>query len=138
MTEDYGEGSWSADGEDPEAIDHLNRALAREALGCRAQAAVKGPGSVRTGIQTVTGLLSPRGDGRRGYYVDPSCVHTLAEFGDYAYASGERAKRDPAEEPVKHSDHAMDALRYALHGELAGTARTEAYLAELRRRVEGG
>jgi hypothetical protein len=46
-------------------------------------------------------------------------VHTLAEFGSYAYTSGERAKRDPAEEPVKQGDHAMEALRSALHGELA-------------------
>jgi hypothetical protein len=59
-----------------------------------------------------------------------------------AYTSSERAKRDPAEEPIKQSDHAMDALRSALrsalHGELAGVARTEAYLTELRRWVVGG
>jgi hypothetical protein len=33
------------------------------------------------------------------------------------------------------ADHAMDAMRYALHGELGEAAKTEAYLAELQRRL---
>lgn len=32
----------------------------------------------------------------------------------------------------------LDATRYALHGELAGVARTEAYLAEVQRLAAGG
>ncbi|WIG60491.1 MAG: hypothetical protein OJF49_003239 [Ktedonobacterales bacterium] len=136
LTRRYGVVRWYADSEDPEAIDRLNAALAREGLQTRARAAVKGAGSVRAGIQTVTGLLSKRGDGTRGLYVDPRCVATIAEYGTYAYATVDRAKRDASEEPLKQSDHALDASRYALHGELAGAAKTEAYLASMRGRLE--
>jgi hypothetical protein len=55
----------------------------------------------------------------------------------HACASIEGAKRGLAEEPIKQSDHVMDPRRYALHGKHAAVAHTEAYLAEMRRRVEG-
>jgi hypothetical protein len=35
----------------------------------------------------------------------------------------------------KLADHAMDATWYAVHGELGEAAKTEAYLAELQRRL---
>jgi hypothetical protein len=130
----YGVERWYADPEDPEAIARLNAALAREGLACRAVGAEKGPGSVRAGIQTVAGLLAACGDGTRGLYVDPRCLHTIAEYGTYAYATADAGQRDPSEQPLKQSDHALDATRYALHGELASAAKTEAYLAALRRR----
>ena len=41
------------------------------------------------------------------------------------------------DEQSKQSDHAMDALRSALYGELAAVVRTEAELVELRRWVDG-
>jgi hypothetical protein len=53
----------------------------------------------------------------------------------YAYATADTAKRDPSELPLKQADHALDATRYALHGELTGWVRTEAYLADMRRRM---
>ena len=133
LTKRYGVAVWHADAEDPEAIAAVNAALAREGLQTRVRAVVKGSGSVRAGIQTVTSLLVRRGDGTRGLYVDPSCVNTIAEYGTYAYATSDGRKRDPSEEPVKQSDHSLDATRYALHTELGGTAATEAYLAEMRR-----
>ena len=137
LTRQYGVSHWYADAADPEAIDRANNVLAREGLQCRVRPVVKGAGSVRAGIQTVTSLLALREDGTRGLYVDPArCVNTIAEFGSYAYATAERSKRDPSEEPVKQSDHAMDALRYALHSELGQQAATEAYLAEMQRLVK--
>jgi hypothetical protein len=42
---------------------------------------------------------------------------------------------DPRDELVKMADHAMDATRYALHGELGEAAKTEAYLAAMQRRL---
>jgi hypothetical protein len=45
------------------------------------------------------------------------------------------AKRDPRDEPVKMAGHAMDATRYALHGEVGEAAKTEAYLAARQRRL---
>jgi phage terminase large subunit len=136
LTRTHNVAVWYADNEDPEAIDRLNAALGRAGLQCRARAVVKGAGSVRAGIQTVTTALSRRGDGTRGLYVSPRCPHTIAEFGAYAYAAAPEGsdiptRRDAAEEPIKLNDHALDALRYALHSELTGIAKTEAYLAQL-------
>ena len=65
------------------------------------------------------------------------CIHTIAEYGAYAYATtspdgGDAPqKRDAAEEPIKLHDHTMDATRYVIHSELAGAAKTEAYLAQM-------
>jgi hypothetical protein len=70
--------------------------------------------------------------------VEPGCVNTIAEYGMYRYPAtpeGTAVKRDPRDEPVKLADHAMDATRYALRGELGEAAKTEAYLAELQRRL---
>ncbi len=133
LTRQYNVAVWYADAADPEAIDAANNALAREGLQCRVRPVAKGPGSVRAGIQTVTSLLAERGDGTRGLYVDPKCVNLIAEFGSYAYATTERAKRDPSEEPVKQSDHGLDALRYGLWSELGQQAATSAYLADMER-----
>jgi hypothetical protein len=52
-----------------------------------------------------------------------------------APSEGVTLKRDPRDEPVKLADHAMDATRYALHGELGAAAKTEAYLAAMQRRL---
>lgn len=133
---------WYADCEDPEAIDRLNMALGKAELQTRARGVVKGAGSVRAGIQTVTTALAPRGDGTRGLYVSPCCAHTIAEYGAYAYASAPEGsetplRRDASEEPIKLNDHTMDATRYALHSELAGIAKTEAYLASLVAQASG-
>jgi Terminase RNAseH like domain len=65
--------------------------------------------------------------------VDPKCVNLIAEFGSYQYATADRAKRDPSEEPLKQRDHALDAMRYALQSERAGVAKTAAYLGEMQR-----
>lgn len=59
-----------------------------------------GKGKVLEGIRKVQEYL---GNGR--LTIDPSCVHTIAEFESYMFKTG----RD---EPLKESDHAMDALRY--------------------------
>ena len=145
LTRRRGVQVWYADSEDPEAIDRLNAALGQAGLRCRAQGVRKGAGSVRAGIQTVTAALARRGDGTRGLYVSPRCVHTIAEFGAYAYAAAPGAgagaeaspKRDPAEEPIKLNDHCLDALRYALHSELSrerAASQTDQWLAELQRR----
>jgi hypothetical protein len=91
---------------------------------------------VADGIQTVTRLLAVRSDVLPGLLVDPACVNAIAEYGLYHYPAvpeGTTVKRDPRDEPVKLADHAMDATRYALHGELGEAA--EAYLAARQRRL---
>jgi hypothetical protein len=51
------------------------------------------------------------------------------------HVTGGCARADARDEPVKLADHEMDAMRYALHGELGGAARTEAYLAAMQSRL---
>ncbi|HEX9058520.1 MAG TPA: phage terminase large subunit [Ktedonobacterales bacterium] len=120
---------WYCGPDEPEHIDALNAALAREGLPCQARPA---DNAVVSGIQTVTGLLARRLDGTRGLYVNPACTATITEYGVYQYATAASGKRDPGEHPLKQTDHAMDATRYALHTELGGAGRAEAYLADLQ------
>jgi hypothetical protein len=91
-------------------------------------------------IHAVTRLLVARPDGLPGLLVDSRCVCTIAEYGMYRYPAvpaGTVVKRDSCDEPVQLADHAMDATRYALHSELGEAAKTEAYLAEMQRRLVG-
>lgn len=63
---------------------------------------------VQYGIQTVTSAL-PR------LTVDPSCIHTIAEFESYQYPDEARSTSD---KPIKQHDHCLDSVRYALVGAL--------------------
>jgi len=66
------------------------------------------------GIREVTSLLgSVAPDGRPLLTVDPSCIETIAEFEAYIYPPGRGARTAVRDVPLKQSDHAMDALRYA-------------------------
>jgi hypothetical protein len=74
----FGVATWFCGSDEPEHIDALNAALAREGLKARA---VRADNAVRAGIQTVT-LLAPRPDGTRGLYVAPRfCLSTVCSFG---------------------------------------------------------
>ena len=42
---------------------------------------------MRAGIQTMTSLLARRPDGNYGLHIAPRCVHTIAEYGSYQYAT---------------------------------------------------
>lgn len=69
--------------------------------------AVPAVNDVLVGIQRVHSVLST------GFSIDPSCIHTIDEFGLYAYPDNPRIETD---KPDKKDDHAMDALRYAVMG----------------------
>lgn len=64
---------------------------------------------VLIGIQKVRAVIAG------GFSIDPSCTHTIDEFGMYAYPDNPRIETD---KPVKEFDHAMDALRYGVMGAL--------------------
>ncbi len=131
LTRRYGVETWYCGPDEPEHIDALSAALAREGLASRAQRA---DNSVRAGIQTVTSLLARRPDGAYGLHIAPRCVHTIAEYGSYQYATRASEGRDPSEQPLKQNDHALDATRYALHTALGRARATTAYLDAMRRR----
>lgn len=68
---------------------------------------------VNEGIQHVSIKLTDKGNGKKSLYVLNTCVKTIMEFESYSW------KRDRSGESVdtviKENDHAMDALRYAIH-----------------------
>ncbi len=115
FTRQYGVQVWYCGPDEPEHIEDLNTAFSKEQVPCKAEAA---DNNVSAGIQTVSRLLSMRGDGTRGLYVDQQCGFTIAEYGQYQYPTKEASQRDPSEKPLKQNDHAMDAQRYALHSAL--------------------
>lgn len=131
LTRRYGVGAWYCGPDEPEHIAALAAALAREGLPTQA---LRADNAVQAGIQTVAGLLAPRGDGSRGLYVAPGCLHTIAEYASYQYASAASgaapARRDASEQPLKQNDHAMDACLVA--GTLVETDRGPLPIERLR------
>jgi PBSX family phage terminase large subunit len=59
------------------------------------------------GIGRVQQRLELPGDGRYRLTVDPRCRNTMTEFETYEWKDGK-------DEPIKTSDHAMDAIRYVV------------------------
>jgi hypothetical protein len=127
LTRRYQVRVWYCGPDEPEHILALDTALQCAGLPCRAR---PGDNAVMAGIQTVASRLARRTDGTRGLYVNPACIHTIAEYGAYQYATSLTGggQRDPSEQPLKQNDHLMDATHYALHTELGQAARAEAYL----------
>lgn len=57
-------------------------------------------------------------------YVDPSCKHTIREFGVYRRKRDPRNKERVLEDIQDRDNHAMDALRYAVMSRFGGPTRT--------------
>ena len=74
---------------------------------------------VTDGISTVKSQLRPAGDGRPRLTFSELCVNTLREIETYAW---DETTLRIKETPIKSNDHAMDALRYALHTQAPVTA----------------
>lgn len=82
-----------ADSAEPKSLETLRR------LGFRnIRPAVKGPDSIRAGIDTVASYE---------VYADPLCFNLRVEYDNYAYRAG-------TDKPVDDWCHLMDALRYAV------------------------
>lgn len=121
LTRRYQVEHWYAGPDKPGAIELLRTTLQKEGLRTQVSAA---DNDVVEGIQTVQSFLSARGDGAYGLYVHPRrCKQTVAEFGQYAYPQTFKKLRNDDEKPYKMYDHALDALRYALHSVYGGLAR---------------
>ena len=95
---------------DPESLDG-RRTLAME-HGIVTQAANK---AIIEGISDVTDYLTPDADGKVHlvFHDTPDMQPVLREIGRYRYPDP-TGKKDGLEAPVKHDDHAMDALRYGV------------------------
>lgn len=101
-----------ADETDPEAIfiDPSAAAYIDDLQG-DGYPAVKAVNDVQTGIQQVTSAFGV------GLTVDPSCIHTIAEFESYQYPEESKSKTT-SDNPIKQNDHCMDGLRYGCMGGL--------------------
>jgi phage terminase large subunit len=69
--------------------------------------AIPAKGRVLDGIRLMQDRLKVQGDGLPRLTVDPGCVETVNEFESYVW-------KPEKDEPLKESDHAMDAARYLL------------------------
>jgi len=116
FTKTYGIETWYCGPDEPEHIADLNALLQRE--GCAARA-VAANDDINSGLKTVRKHLARRGDGTTGFRLSARCANTRAEFRSYSYPpTRPNQLRDIDEKPLKKLDHAMDAVRYALHSEL--------------------
>lgn len=92
------------DSSEPRSIRDLKR------LGIKAEAAVKGPGSVEHGIKWIKS---------HKIYVMPTCINTIKELSTYKWKEG----RDGSilNIPVDANNHILDALRYALESSVSSS-----------------
>lgn len=67
---------------------------------------VKGKGSVESGIKMIHELLM-----RQDLLINKRCVNLISEFEMYSY-DDDKVEKNENENPIKHHDHALDALRY--------------------------
>ena len=90
------------DPESPSAIEELRR------KNINVREVIKGKDSIKSGIQKVRELLI---NGR--LKVNRKCVNMIAGFEMYSYDDS-KGERNENENPIKHNDHALDALRYLI------------------------
>lgn len=93
----YGKEHITADSSEPKSIDEL------KGYGIRAKPAVKGPDSVRNGIQFLQDLQ---------IWIHPRCVNFITEIGNYMWSKSRDGRK--LNEPEDDFNHLMDAMRYGM------------------------
>jgi phage terminase large subunit len=89
-----------ADSAEPKSIEEIRR------YGIyRIQPAIKGPDSVKNGIQFVQQFK---------IYVHPKCVNTIIELNNYVWDTDKTGQM--TNKPIDDYNHILDALRYSLSG----------------------
>jgi hypothetical protein len=79
--------------------------------------------SIQDGIRSMLDRLQKRGDGddaKAHLYVSPKCRATIWEFGAYKNKQDSLDPDHYLDSPIDRHNHAMDALRYAIHGRFGG------------------
>lgn len=77
---------------------------------------IKGPGSVKAGVNVVRELLKSN-----RLRIHRSCINTITEFEIYSYPPKKPGSKYDDENPLKENDDMMDALRYALMMDRSGS-----------------
>jgi len=78
----------------------------------------KANNEVHRGIRSVASAIK-----QKRFLVDRSCPTTAAQIASYHWAEDSKGVR--REQPAKENDHAVDAVRYAIHSESAPQAEVE-------------
>lgn len=100
----YGKEVITADSSEPKSIADLRQ------LGLhRVRPSIKGPDSIRKGVDFIQGLK---------IYVHPHCVNFLREISSYTWQEDKFGKK--INKPVDEENHLMDAMRYALEQKMRG------------------
>ena len=96
---------------DPTGLSYIME-FQKEGIPCQGRREDGGRSNVRfEGFETVRRFLKLDENGTPRVLVSPRCANVRREFRSYHYPQT-RFGTNPAEEPAKVDDHAMDALRY--------------------------
>lgn len=106
----YRKETITADSAEPKSIAELR------SLGLRVRPAVKGPDSIRHGIQFLQGFRM---------IIHPRCVNFETEISNYTWATDKTGNR--LNVPIDEFNHLLDALRYATEKMAAGGVRYHGY-----------
>ena len=106
----YGKENITADSAEPKSIAELRN------FGLRVRPAVKGPDSIRHGIQFLQGFRM---------VVHPRCNNFETEISNYTWDTDKAGNR--LNVPIDEFNHLLDALRYATEKLAAGTVRYHGY-----------
>ena len=102
----YAKETITADSAEPKSIAELRN------LGLRVRPAVKGPDSIRHGIQFLQGFRM---------IIHPRCVNTETELSNYTWDTDKGGNR--LNVPIDQFNHILDALRYATEKLASGGVR---------------
>ena len=106
----YRKETITADSAEPKSIAELR------SLGLRVRTAVKGPDSIRHGIQFLQGFRM---------VIHPRCVNFETELSNYTWATDKTGNR--LNVPIDEFNHLLDALRYATEKMAAGGVHYHGY-----------
>ncbi len=106
LQKQWGVNRWYADSAEPDRIEEASRGTGLYVIPFE-----KRKGSVNAGIDYINQLLK-----ENRLFVHRQCVNTINEFNSYHWHQTKDGTTPPKEEPEKEDDHAMDAMRYAIHG----------------------
>jgi len=116
--DEFGARPYFCDPHNPKEIATLNSNLGEGS-------AVKGDArDLEVGIRLINNLLEVKAGGP-GLYVSPECPNLIEEMSSYSHSNDIRGEEERFSDTIKakQADHAIDALRYMLLGDLASQPR---------------
>lgn len=98
----------TCDSSEPKSISNYKNKYKIRAIGAK-----KGPGSIETGIKFLQSYK---------IYIHPKCQNTKNEFDTYKWKEDKTGNVLPV--PVDKNNHIIDAIRYAIEGDIENKTKT--------------